>query len=585
MGGVSSDKRTDLLDLLDAFVHRDSAPPGFVGTIAIGISTGGRIRWWEGRFNRSAQTTITETLADDVDAALFLTRDVADSILRTPSEDSGTAVRYGDGAILERFLERYLSSKDLLSLRRIIKPRRLIGMAKSIDIDARHLAYLVAKDVASGKITNTKQLKNAPRAKLNALGNLGIAGIDHSGGSEYRDAMVTGALAILPRAWLKKPHLAIRYIERSSAELGFDKRKLEETIAREIKHSWTQATPITDLKDFRQHVQCIALEDVADTSKEPPQWAETDAKVKLVLPRENLRNLPLSRLPSTVDEITDYRGSDLRREIQTLAAAGIDCKAAFLAAFNAMSVLRRIRAEVIATLDGGGPPNHVAELSAITADIAKRVGQLFLMKDPEKAEKVGRELTKDLNQILQRVRHHGEHTKYGNLQALYSWTPFLRAHFNGPSSNSPNLGAHFPLKSPGTDGESKHRVHSFLDGIQIPELKKLRARGGTVVFASSVSSGVIEAGIIAAYLKERYGLEVVLDPVFLESGDGRFAIGPKVPKGPYLVIPHDDQIVGSGYATAMAAKATLSKYPVERVDRSSPKLWEHYAKLKDFRKA
>jgi hypothetical protein len=117
-----------------------------------------------------------------------------------------------------------------------------------------------------------------------------------------------------------------------------------------------------------------------------------------------------------------------------------------------------------------------------------------------------------------------------------------------------------------------------LSGVSIDELRGIRDRGGTVVFVSTACSGVLEAGIICEFLFARHQIDAIVDLVFLEPfGKGTLARGVDAP-GPLLVIPHDDQIVGSGASPAAAAKTALDRYPAACVHRGNAAIREEFGK-------
>jgi hypothetical protein len=103
---------SDLLDLLDAFVVRDPAPPGFAARIAIGVGE----RWWIARLGATAVTTFAVE-PGPVDASLHLSAEAAAAILAGEPIPAEGAHHRGDVALVAKLFRRYLGRTDPIGVR------------------------------------------------------------------------------------------------------------------------------------------------------------------------------------------------------------------------------------------------------------------------------------------------------------------------------------------------------------------------------------------------------------------------------------------------------------------------------------
>lgn len=109
-----------LLETLLAFVRRDAAPPGMSGTVCIGVSFADRPpAWLRVRLGAKAEAELVEQHDPSATAALVLGEREAESLVRGAPLPSGAPfVRvFGDEGLLQRFLERYLSRRDVIRTR------------------------------------------------------------------------------------------------------------------------------------------------------------------------------------------------------------------------------------------------------------------------------------------------------------------------------------------------------------------------------------------------------------------------------------------------------------------------------------
>jgi hypothetical protein len=106
----------DLLLWMAAATKRDDAPPGFNGSLAVGVEGGGSGSWLLLKFGARAEATFSTTRPTGAQAELTLSHDEADVMLRT-GQLAGTLspsrVR-GERQLLGQFAKRYLSSVSLI---------------------------------------------------------------------------------------------------------------------------------------------------------------------------------------------------------------------------------------------------------------------------------------------------------------------------------------------------------------------------------------------------------------------------------------------------------------------------------------
>ena len=104
----------DLLTVLDALLVVDDDPPGFEGSLCIGIRKVAGIQWWLGAFTptEKVRTGFVRTLPNNIDAALLLGEREANAMLRRQpiQNDPADLIKFGDEKILRTFFDRYLSS-------------------------------------------------------------------------------------------------------------------------------------------------------------------------------------------------------------------------------------------------------------------------------------------------------------------------------------------------------------------------------------------------------------------------------------------------------------------------------------------
>ncbi|MEM6732735.1 MAG: hypothetical protein AAF658_14340 [Myxococcota bacterium] len=107
------------LDVLDALVNRDSAPPGFPGRVTIGVREGGHYRFWSAHFGPlEATTTFSHELPEEADAILLLSEEDAAAALRGEvNREPEVMMVHGDTALLRRVVTRYTSRTDWIGIR------------------------------------------------------------------------------------------------------------------------------------------------------------------------------------------------------------------------------------------------------------------------------------------------------------------------------------------------------------------------------------------------------------------------------------------------------------------------------------
>lgn len=94
-----------LIETLHVAVHRDSAPSGLHGAVAIGVAGERGTTWLEVRLDGVAKARRVLDPSSDA-ARLLLAEGEASSLLRDGSFPSDASL--GDGALLQRFAHRYL---------------------------------------------------------------------------------------------------------------------------------------------------------------------------------------------------------------------------------------------------------------------------------------------------------------------------------------------------------------------------------------------------------------------------------------------------------------------------------------------
>lgn len=108
-----------LLLALEACVARDPRPPGFVGTIAIGVEVDDQSWWWVLEADRTAETRFVRSRPVGVDGLVLYSATGATQIL-AEGEGSGQPEILevaGDPGMLERFASRYRVARSAAELR------------------------------------------------------------------------------------------------------------------------------------------------------------------------------------------------------------------------------------------------------------------------------------------------------------------------------------------------------------------------------------------------------------------------------------------------------------------------------------
>ena len=113
----------ELLQLLKSLTERDKGPAGFSGKVALGViktEAQGETQWLQFRFTRAAEVRFVSKPDDDSDAALLLGEREAEAILKGTELPPAPnfLYRYGDRAVLSRFVDRYLKKRTMLDVRR-----------------------------------------------------------------------------------------------------------------------------------------------------------------------------------------------------------------------------------------------------------------------------------------------------------------------------------------------------------------------------------------------------------------------------------------------------------------------------------
>jgi hypothetical protein len=107
----------DLLYLLEAFVARDGAFPGFRARLAVGVHVGGYTQWWQANLGARAEASLVDAPSADVDCAVLMSQAQAQSIVTGAELPGPPMTTFGDAALFERFLDRYLKRQNILQLR------------------------------------------------------------------------------------------------------------------------------------------------------------------------------------------------------------------------------------------------------------------------------------------------------------------------------------------------------------------------------------------------------------------------------------------------------------------------------------
>src|SRR5262245_1501775 len=100
-------------------MRADRGPAGFRGTICVAVKNDDCALLWSATLGDVPRAGFVDALPHDTDAVLLLGDREAESIIkdgRVPSNPELLAVA-GDRALLEKFVDRYLTRRSALSLR------------------------------------------------------------------------------------------------------------------------------------------------------------------------------------------------------------------------------------------------------------------------------------------------------------------------------------------------------------------------------------------------------------------------------------------------------------------------------------
>ena len=119
---MSSDSHSDnpgeLLTMLEAMVEADQAPAGFRGSVAVGVRSDDGVRWWRGNFGRERETKLTDRFPDDADVLVGMgVAEARAAIGLQPMPAKPFIIVTGDEKLFQRFLDRFLSTGNLLDFR------------------------------------------------------------------------------------------------------------------------------------------------------------------------------------------------------------------------------------------------------------------------------------------------------------------------------------------------------------------------------------------------------------------------------------------------------------------------------------
>ena len=108
-----------LLSLFDDVVTRDPAPPGLKARLAVAVQDRATRLWWGADLAARATTAFAAAPPEGADVTVQLGVDDAESVLLRGELPADPELVWldGDRAVLDRFLCRYFSTRDLLSLR------------------------------------------------------------------------------------------------------------------------------------------------------------------------------------------------------------------------------------------------------------------------------------------------------------------------------------------------------------------------------------------------------------------------------------------------------------------------------------
>ena len=281
------------------------------------------------------------------------------------------------------------------------------------------------------------------------------------------------------------------------------------------------------------------------------------------------------------EDITERHESTLTHEIQELKDKGVDFELNYKVAFTTWLEIRRARGMIMQSTTNDETlkkcyieervetklnNDQIDRLANLVTLSATNCGVLFWTRDLTERNRllsVHTEVLKKMKAITGGVSDQDSYSAYGNAQVMYTFNSFLAPYFESGPPKSDNLGDHFPFVGP----------HPFLDRLSISKLRGLtREKGAIVIFAAAASSGVLEAGIFAHYMSTVLKIPTTVDPVFfLRWMDHPPIMSSVKPHQEVVVIPFDDQILGSGFSPRMAREAATTKYGKVKL-RMSPRM-------------
>lgn len=116
--GEGPSSGADLLLWFHAFASRDRGPPGFSGTLAVGVEEAGVETWWQAHFGGQSVPSFLPGRPTEADAELLLSAAEAEAMLRgDPNLKLDRERLRGRRELLDQFLKRYVLTQNFLSLR------------------------------------------------------------------------------------------------------------------------------------------------------------------------------------------------------------------------------------------------------------------------------------------------------------------------------------------------------------------------------------------------------------------------------------------------------------------------------------
>lgn len=112
----------DLLNTLDAAVVR-GGPSGFDAQVTVGVEVApDRALWWVAHLGPVPTTHFTTELPIDVDAGLLVGASEAEQLLRPSGATGDHLATFGEVALLERLIARYLRHRSPVDTRAALPP-------------------------------------------------------------------------------------------------------------------------------------------------------------------------------------------------------------------------------------------------------------------------------------------------------------------------------------------------------------------------------------------------------------------------------------------------------------------------------